>query len=168
MLAHPKPTPRVRERSRLRRSAIARKSALKRGGRIARHKGVRKQRAGATAAMEREAWNIASAIVRSRGRCEYCGRPATRAELDAAHVISRRHEGTKYDLDNLLALHRHCHEKLGDAPIGKPSIMREYYERRYGPDRFGWLEHKARAITKFNPAILTNLRAIARALSVIV
>jgi hypothetical protein len=119
--------------------------------------------------MEREAWNIASAIVRSRGRCEYCQRLATRAELDAAHVISRRHEGTKYDLDNLLALHRvPCHEKLGDAPIGKPSIMREHYELLYGSARFGWLEHKARAITKFNPAILPNLRAIARALSVIV
>ena len=47
-----------------------------------------------------------SAKIRSRGKCEYCG--AT-AGLHGAHIIGRRYRGTRWDLENGLALCYTCH-----------------------------------------------------------
>lgn len=51
-----------------------------------------------------------SRIVRSRGTCERCGKPAT----DTAHIIGRLYSATRCLEDNAWALCRSCHRLTGD------------------------------------------------------
>ena len=51
-------------------------------------------------------------IIRAHFRCQACGR---RAPLDVHHVLKRSQGGSDFDLDQLVALCRHCHD-LTDAP----------------------------------------------------
>lgn len=44
--------------------------------------------------------------VRSLGRCEKCG---TTTRLTAAHIVSRRHRATRWDLRNGVCLCYRCH-----------------------------------------------------------
>ena len=44
--------------------------------------------------------------VRSLGRCEKCG---TTQRLTAAHIVSRRHRSTRWDLRNGICLCYRCH-----------------------------------------------------------
>lgn len=53
-----------------------------------------------------------SRIVRSRGACERCGKPAT----DTAHIIRRGYSATRCVEDNAWALCSSCHRATEDDP----------------------------------------------------
>lgn len=55
--------------------------------------------------------------VRADYRCEGCGErlPMCQDGWDLAHRVSRRVKRWRYDLRNLLALHRRCHERAGSG-----------------------------------------------------
>lgn len=46
----------------------------------------------------------------SVGKCQWCGH--ARGPLEASHYFRRGLWGTRYDLDNVVAAHRRCHEFL--------------------------------------------------------
>lgn len=50
--------------------------------------------------------SLASQIVRGRGKCERCG---STNNLATAHIHSRTHFNTRWDLQNLLCLCYRCH-----------------------------------------------------------
>src|SRR3990170_3416218 len=60
-----------------------------------------------TKTLENEADRLCSKIIRAKGFCERCG---SRYRLEAAHIISRGHHATRYDLDNFLCLCHTCHQ----------------------------------------------------------
>lgn len=65
---------------------------------------------------------VALAIAKSKvwsrcnGLCEGCGRRIPLIEqFDLAHRVSRRVKVWRYDVRNLLALHRRCHQRAGSG-----------------------------------------------------
>lgn len=65
---------------------------------------------------KRKADVLFSQIIRSIGRCEFCGRSAG-VQLQAAHVISRKFGNTRTDFQNVLCLCASCHRKGHDNPL---------------------------------------------------
>ena len=64
---------------------------------------------------KREADRLFSIIVRRRdGRCQSCG---TTADLQCAHLASRRYLATRWDLNNAVALCRACHQRFTVNPV---------------------------------------------------
>ena len=58
-------------------------------------------------------------LLRAKGRCEVCGRPAP---LDVHHIV-KRSQGGSHDPDwNLIALCRPCHDRT-DAPYSKGRLV---------------------------------------------
>lgn len=57
-----------------------------------------------------------SQIIRSIGKCEFCGRSAG-VQLQAAHIISRKFGNTRTDFQNVLCLCASCHRKGHDNPL---------------------------------------------------
>jgi len=57
-----------------------------------------------------------SLIVRARGACENCGE-SRYAQLQTAHIISRRYSHTRCDLDNAYCLCAACHRAFTDHPV---------------------------------------------------
>lgn len=71
------------------------------------------RKVGSTRGYKAKADKYFSLIVRSRGRCEACGAPATQT----MHIISRRYSHTRCDLDNALAGCASCHHHFTDNPV---------------------------------------------------
>lgn len=58
-------------------------------------------------------------LTRAGGRCEACGRCA---RLDVHHVLKRAQGGSDFDVNQLVALCRACHEQT-DAPYAKGRLI---------------------------------------------
>jgi len=78
-----------------------------------------------------------SRIVRSRGECQRCGRPAT----DTAHIVRRTYSATRCVEDNAWALCRSCHRLTEEWPHEFMFLV----ERTIGVDRYKELYEKAQA-----------------------
>jgi hypothetical protein len=61
-----------------------------------------------------KATRLHSELVRSRGRCERCGR--TDRTLQCAHIIGRRYSATRTDETNAWCLCAGCHMRLTEHP----------------------------------------------------
>ena len=86
----------------------------------------RRQRAGAPRARGRRAasWTEWAAIrervvARAGWRCQACG---VRRRLDVHHVVKRSQGGSDFDLDQLMALCRWCHDQT-DAPYERGRLV---------------------------------------------
>lgn len=78
-----------------------------------------------------------SRIIRSRGACEFCGRPAT----DTAHIVKRRYSATRCVEDNAWALCRSCHIETEQWPVKFLRLVDE----TIGRDRYDELVQQAHA-----------------------
>jgi len=58
-------------------------------------------------------------LVRAGWRCQACG---VRRRLDVHHVVKRSQGGSDFDLDQLVALCRWCHEQT-DAPYTRGRLV---------------------------------------------
>lgn len=77
------------------------------------------------------AWRNARrrAIRNAGGRCQHCGQPLdpsapprTPNATEVDHITPLSHGGHPYDLSNLRALHRRCHQKITAAVVyGTPA-----------------------------------------------
>jgi hypothetical protein len=56
-----------------------------------------------------------SLVIRKIGKCEKCG--STTGQLQCAHIYSRRHLHTRYDLNNALCLCAGCHFWAHQNPV---------------------------------------------------
>ena len=58
-------------------------------------------------------------LARAGWRCQACG---VRRRLDVHHVVKRSHGGSDFDLDQLVALCRWCHDQT-DAPYERGRLV---------------------------------------------
>lgn len=63
-------------------------------------------------------------IIRSHGVCENCGETRY-AQLQTAHIISRRYSHTRCDIDNAFCLCAACHRRFTDYPASFGEFVRE-------------------------------------------
>ncbi len=100
----------------------------------------------------KECDRLCGAIVRSRGRCEACGR--SDGTLQWAHGFSRSYRKVRHDLRNGFCLCAGCHMKYTHDPIGWDEWMRA----RLGTKGYAELRHDAttgpRAVLKDSLALL--------------
>lgn len=61
-----------------------------------------------------KATRLHSELVRSRGRCERCGKAGV--TFDCAHIIGRRYSATRTDETNAWCLCKGCHMRLTEHP----------------------------------------------------
>lgn len=65
--------------------------------------------------IKNKADRVFSLYIRARdGSCKNCGRPDN---LQAAHIVSRRYHGTRWDEENCVALCRDCHVFYTHRPL---------------------------------------------------
>jgi len=83
-------------------------------------------------------------LVRARGRCEYCD---STANLQCAHIISRRYSRTRTDLANAFCLCAKCHAHFTDHPVdfGVFAVSKigrdaydDLYRRAHGDGKVDW------------------------------
>ena len=90
---------------------------------------------------------VFSLIVRLRARfnCEYSGLYYPKGHgLQCAHVFSRRHQSTRYDFDNAIALNFASHQYFGE----NPTIFTAWIKKHLGDYRYEALERRHRKIVK--------------------
>lgn len=69
-----------------------------------------------------------SAIVRSLGYCQRCWAPASKVQLQAAHIVGRGNFATRWDLDNILCLCASCHFWAHENPM----LFTKFVENEFG------------------------------------
>jgi hypothetical protein len=57
-----------------------------------------------------------SELVRARGACQRCGTTSEHAQLQCAHIVSRRYTATRCDFANAWCLCAACHRRLTEHP----------------------------------------------------
>jgi hypothetical protein len=90
---------------------------------------------------------VFSKLIRLRDQwiCQKCGRYYPKGHgLQCAHVFSRRHQSTRYDPDNAVALDFTCHQYFGENPVEFTAWIRQYL----GDVRFEMLQERHRRIVK--------------------
>jgi hypothetical protein len=88
---------------------------------------------------------VFSKLVRRRGHCERCG---IRDNLQCCHVMSRRHQQTRWDLDNAMCLCAGCHLWWHHNPIEAG----RWYDEKYGVDSYNLIKEKSQKIAKIDYA----------------
>ena len=58
--------------------------------------------------------------------CEHCGK---QGRMEAAHIFGRRHQSTRYDMDNLLCLCNGCHRNFTENPVVFTDWLYQYKGR---------------------------------------
>lgn len=101
---------------------------------------------------------LVSLIVRERAgwKCERCFKqyaPPTKA-LHCSHYFSRRHMGTRFDLNNLCALCYGCHKRWEGM---KQDEYREFMIKRIGIVKLDALENLKNGTTKITDVELEEL-----------
>ena len=102
-----------------------------------------------------KATRLHSLIVRSRGRCEHCG---TTANLQCAHIVSRRYSATRTDLENAFALCAGCHMRFTEWPLE----FAHFVLSKIGEEKYRALREKAH-----NPLVKVDWPAEAERLAAI-
>jgi len=88
---------------------------------------------------------IFSQIMRSRGKCDFCGRGREHGVvLQCAHGFSRRYRGTRWTEEANFCLCSGCHMKFTHDPIG----WDDYMQATWGEEKYNRLRAQAQAITK--------------------
>lgn len=102
--------------------------------------------------------SVVSDLVReSVGHCQSCGKSGCR--LENAHIFSRRHRNTRWDLQNCLCLCSGCHRKYGENPI----LFTNWLECTFGKGYLDVLTEKHHTIKKWKPAEMKEMYAHYRA-----
>ena len=151
-LAHPKPSPKVKERKSLRRSGPVRKRA----------KRVPKVKKTSRGKMGRLADKLFSLIVRHSGLCD-AGYRSHAGAVQCAHLVSRSYRSVRWDEANALPLCAGCHVYYTHHPLE----WEQYITERNGPEAIAAL--KARAMKRWDgdiEGVLVRLAARAVALGI--
>ena len=83
--------------------------------------------------------------LRARWNCDRCGRYFPMGHgLQAAHIFSRRHQSTRYDPDNAIALCFADHQYFGE----NPTIFTAWVKKHLGDVRYEALQLRHMLIVK--------------------
>ena len=97
-----------------------------------------------------------SLIMRSKGRCDFCGKSRHVAVLQCLHGFSRRYRGTRWEEDANFCLCSGCHVMFTYDPIAWDNWMRAVW----GDEKYWEVRRRAQAITKPDKqAIYERLKA---------
>lgn len=91
-----------------------------------------------------KATRLHAEIIRSRGYCESCGKSAAEAQIQCAHIISRRYGATRTLLCNAYALCAGCHFYFGQWP----REFSRFISTTFAGDIYEQLKQTARATIK--------------------
>jgi hypothetical protein len=83
-----------------------------------------------------------SECIRNIGQCEKCG---SRENLQCAHVISRRHYNTRWDLENAICLCVKCHLYWSHK---EPHAFVRWFDNKYGGSLYEVLKKRSEKTTK--------------------
>lgn len=90
--------------------------------------------------MTRKLDKLCSEIVRSRGKCEWCGR--NDGTLQPAHIFSRSMKSIRWDIqNNILCLCFNCHYNLAHK---QPLLFAEFVKNKFGDTRYDDLKFRAK------------------------
>src|SRR6185436_1127781 len=89
---------------------------------------------------------VFSELIRLRdwNTCQRCGKTAHSAKIECSHIFSRRHQATRFAMDNAVAHCFTCHDYLGGAPVEFDAWARRFL----GEGRLEMLRVKHRQICK--------------------
>ena len=85
-----------------------------------------------------------SEIIRSQGVCDRCG---STKNLQCAHVLSRRHLQTRWDLENAIPLCVSCHIFWQHK---EPHEFVHWFDGKYGGKLYETLKRRSNNIKKIN------------------
>lgn len=85
---------------------------------------------------------LVSQIVRSRGRCEKCGK---RENLQCAHIFGRTYLNTRWLLENLLCICPDCHINFCHK---QPILFTEFVRKKLGAEKYEMLKEAHNLIYK--------------------
>ena len=85
---------------------------------------------------------LVSQIVRTRGKCENCGR-SKGAQLQCAHIVGRNNHTLRFDIMNVLCLCAGCHRWAHD----NPDEFTDFWRKKY-PTRKYYIDANRNRITK--------------------
>lgn len=88
--------------------------------------------------------DLFSKIVRSQGECERCGNTNPKS-LQCAHVISRRHLRTRWDLENAICLCTSCHLYWQHK---EPYEFVRWFDNKFGGNLYDELKKRANDIDR--------------------
>ena len=92
---------------------------------------------------------LVSLKVRSKGRCERCGRKDT---LQPAHIVSRNNRTLRWDLNNIACLCAGCHFWAHSDPLGFADFIKTKF-----PDKYKYIMKHKDTITKRSARDLKEL-----------
>ena len=96
--------------------------------------------------------------LRDNNMCQYPGCP--RSGVHAHHLYSRRHFGTRWNLDNIILLCAGCHFFIAHKEY---EVFREFIVRRLGEDKYKTLRVLAYSTTKVDvELVLMGLKLLAK------
>src|SRR3990167_10124510 len=84
---------------------------------------------------------IISNYIRSKGKCDRCGRPD--GKFDCAHVISRKNLTLRWNVNNLMCLCFQCHKWWHEEPV----LSADWFKNKY-PIRYSVLQDERNKLTK--------------------
>lgn len=85
-----------------------------------------------------------SKFIRKLDHCERCAKTSKQAQLQTAHIYSRRYVNLRYDINNVLCLCASCHRWAHDNPLDFITWFSKDYD-----DRAVYLMTKKRIIKKW-------------------
>jgi len=94
------------------------------------------------ASLKRRLDKRVSEIVRSRGKCQRCGK---RQNLQCCHIFGRTYLNTRWSLDNLLCLCPDCHINFAHK---QPILFAEFVKKILGIDKYELLKEAHNQIYK--------------------
>ena len=86
-------------------------------------------------------------------KCHVIISPPTRM-MQCSHYWNRDMMGTRWDMDNLIALCYSCHQRVEKR---KHDWYRDFMIRKLGQEKYDLLEIRAKAITKFSKSDLETM-----------
>ena len=102
--------------------------------------------------LEKKLDAVWSEKVRAKGYCEHCG--ARDKTLQAHHLYSRKHKGTRWDIDNGVCLCVGCHLYIAHKDI---LLFADWCRQYYGDDKLERLKIKALGVSKWTESDLIIL-----------
>jgi len=92
--------------------------------------------------LKRKLDKICSGIVRTKGKCEKCGR---KNNLQSAHIFSRTYLNTRWDFTNQLCFCPDCHINFAHK---QPLLFAEWVKKHLGIDKYNLLKEAHNIIYK--------------------
>ncbi len=77
--------------------------------------------------------------------CQYCG---SKDNLQVHHIVSRKNNSVKYDVENGITLCKRCHSRISLNPTARIEFM-IWYIKKYSLEKLEYLQMKSKEIKQW-------------------